>query len=70
MKHKKAALLAIGGQIVVLAPWRSFPTLQTHGFRAVRDPHRSRSANRLGFVLDPLAAAMLISLVSLCIFVF
>ena len=51
------------------------PTLQTHGFRAVQNFTWftfGDNALRLGFVLDPLAAAMLlmISLVGLCIFVF
>ena len=51
------------------------PTLQTHGFRAVQNFTWftfGEQTLRLGFVLDPLAAAMLvmISLVSLCIFVF
>ena len=51
------------------------PTLQSHGFRAVQNFTWftfGEQTLRLGFVLDPLAAAMLmmISLVSLCIFVF
>ena len=51
------------------------PTLQTHGFRAVQNFTWftfGEKTLRLGFVLDPLAAAMLvmISLVGLCIFVF
>ena len=51
------------------------PTLQTHGFRAVQNFTWftfGEQTLRLGFVLDPLAAAMLvmISLVGLCIFVF
>ena len=76
-RRKGAAVLAIGGQIVVLAISivAFLPTLQTHGFRAVQNFTWftfGEQTLRLGFVLDPLAAAMLvmISLVSLCIFVF
>ena len=76
-RRKSAAVLAIGGQIVVLAISivAFLPTLQTHGFRAVQNFTWftfGEQTLRLGFVLDPLAAAMLvmISLVSLCIFVF
>jgi NADH-quinone oxidoreductase subunit L len=76
-RRKSAAVLAIGGQIVVLAISIAafLPTLQTHGFRAVQNFTWFTFGDqtlRLGFVLDPLAAAMLvmISLVSLCIFVF
>jgi proton-translocating NADH-quinone oxidoreductase chain L len=76
-RRKSAAVLAIGGQIVVLAISivAFFPTLQTHGFRVVQNFtwfNFGDQTLRLGFVLDPLAAAMLvmISLVSLCIFVF
>jgi NADH-quinone oxidoreductase subunit L len=76
-RRKSAAVLAIGGQIVVLAISivAFLPTLQTHGFRAVQNFTWftfGDNALRLGFVLDPLAAAMLvmISLVGLCIFVF
>ena len=76
-RRKSATVLAIGGQIVVLAISivAFLPTLQTHGFRAVQNFTWftfGEQTLRLGFVLDPLAAAMLvmISLVSLCIFVF
>jgi NADH-quinone oxidoreductase subunit L len=84
-RRKSAAVLAIGGQIVVLAISivALLPTLQTpkafasgaHGFRAVQNFTWFTFGDqtlRLGFVLDPLAAAMLvmISLVGLCIFVF
>ena len=76
-RRKSAAVLAIGGQIVVLAISivAFLPTLQTHGFRAVQNFTWftfGEQTLQLGFVLDPLAAAMLvmISLVSLCIFVF
>jgi len=76
-RRKSAAVLAIGGQIVVLAISivAFLPTLQTHGFRAIQNFTWftfGEQTLRLGFVLDPLAAAMLvmISLVGLCIFVF
>jgi proton-translocating NADH-quinone oxidoreductase chain L len=76
-RRKSAAILAIGGQIFVLAISivAFLPTLQTHGFRAVQNFTWftfGEQTLRLGFVLDPLAAAMLvmISLVGLCIFVF
>jgi len=76
-KRKSAVVLAIGGQIIVLAISivAFLQTLQTHGFRAVQNFTWFTFGDqtlRLGFVLDPLAAAMLvmISLVSLCIFVF
>src|SRR4029077_16814568 len=76
-RRKRAAVLAIGGQIVVLAiSIAAFvPTLQTHGFRAVQNFTWftfGEQTLRLGFVLHPLAGAILrmISLVSLCIFVF
>jgi NADH-quinone oxidoreductase subunit L len=76
-RRKSAAVLAIGGQIVTLAISivALLPTLQTHGFRAVQNFTWftfGEQTLRLGFVLDPLAAAMLvmISLVGLCIFVF
>src|SRR4051812_20706586 len=75
--RKSAAVLAIAGQIVVLAISivAFLPTLQTHGFRSVQNFTWftfGEQTLRLGFVLDPLAAAMLvmISLVALCIFVF
>ena len=76
-RRKSAAAFAIGGQIVVLtiSILAFLPTLQTPGFRAVQNFTWftfGEQTLRLGFVLDPLAAAMLmmISLVSLCIFVF
>src|SRR5882724_8797770 len=72
-----AALLAIFGQVValVLAIVAFLPTLQTPGFRAVHNFawfSFGEHALRLGWVLDPLAAAMMvmITLVGLCIFVF
>ena len=76
-RRKSAVVLAIGGQIIVLAISIAalIPTLQTHGFQAVQNFTWftfGEQTLRLGFVLDPLAAAMLvmISLVALCIFVF
>ena len=77
LRRKSAAVLAIGGQVVVLAVSivAFVPTLHTHGFRAVQNFTWftfGEQTLRVGFVLDPLAAAMLamITLVSLCIFVF
>jgi len=76
-RRKTAAALAVLGQVAVLAVSiiAFLPTLQTHGFRAVQNFTWftfGEQTLRLGFVLDPLAAAMLvmISLVGLCIFVF
>src|SRR5216110_3625692 len=76
-RRKSAAVLAIGGQIVVLAISivAFLPTLQTHGFRSVHNFSWftfGEQALRIGWVLDPLAAAMLvmITLLGLCIFVF
>src|SRR5438477_8592542 len=75
--RRSAAALAVAGQTAALAlsAVAFLPTLQTHGFRAVQNFTWftfGDNALRLGFVLDPLAAAMLlmISLVGLCIFVF
>src|SRR6266446_5463241 len=72
-----AALLAIFGQVValILAIVAFLPTLQTPGFRAVHNFTWftfGDQALRIGWVLDPLAAAMMvmITLVGLCIFVF
>jgi NADH-quinone oxidoreductase subunit L len=76
-RHRSAATLAVAGQIaaLVMSFFAFFPTLQTPGFRAVQNfiwftfgDH----ALRLGWLLDPLAAVMLmmITLVGLCIFVF
>jgi len=76
-RRKSAATLAIIGQIVALAlSILAFSlTLQTHGFRAVHNFTWftfGENGLRIGWVLDPLAAAMLvmITLVGLCIFVF
>ena len=72
-----AAALAIVGQMMalVLSLAAFWPTLQTPGYRVFQNFTwftYGEQALRLGFVLDPLAAAMLvmITLVSLCIFVF
>src|SRR5512133_927371 len=76
-RHKSAAMLAVAGQVaaLVISFFAFLPTLQTPGFRAVQNftwftfgDH----ALRLGWLLDPLAAVMLmmITLVGLCIFVF
>jgi NADH-quinone oxidoreductase subunit L len=72
-----ASLLAIIGQIaaLVLAITAFIPTLATPGWRAVHNFtwfEFGDNAVRLGFVLDPLTAAMLvmITFVGLCIFVF
>ncbi|HXA09887.1 MAG TPA: NADH-quinone oxidoreductase subunit L [Chthoniobacterales bacterium] len=76
-RRAAAAGLAIAGQVVALllsldAFW---PTLQTPGDRVFQNFTWftfGEQTLRLGFVLDPLAAVMLvmITLVSLCIFVF
>ncbi len=72
-----AAALAIIGQIValILAVAAFLPTLQTPNYRAVHNFTWftfGEQALRVGSVLDPLAATMLvmITLVGLCIFVF
>src|SRR5438034_3755489 len=76
-RRKSAAALAVAGQIAALAMsvLAFLPTLQTNSFRVVQNFTWftfGDNALRLGFVLDPLAAAMLmmIALVGLCIFVF
>jgi NADH-quinone oxidoreductase subunit L len=76
-QRKSAAALAVASQIAALAMsiLASLPTLQMSGFRAVENFTWftfGEQTLRLGFVLDPLAAAMLvmIALVGLCIFVF
>jgi NADH-quinone oxidoreductase subunit L len=75
--RKSAAALAVVGQVVSLALsiFVSFSTLQTPGFRAVENFtwfSFGENALRIGWVLDPLAAAMMvmIALVGLCIFIF
>src|SRR5438552_2560251 len=76
-RRKTAAALAVAGQIAALAMsvLAFLPTLQTNNFRVVQNFTWftfGEEVLRLGFVLDPLAAAMLmmIALVGLCIFVF
>jgi len=76
-RRRLGAGLAIVGQIIALAfsILAFLPTLQTPGFRAVHNFTWftfGDQALRLGWVLDPLGAAMLImiTLVGLCIFVF
>src|SRR5205809_1603909 len=76
-RRKSAVALAIIGEVLALALsiLAFMPTLQATGFRAVQNFNWftfGEHALRLGFLLDPLAAAMLlmIALVGLCIFVF
>jgi NADH-quinone oxidoreductase subunit L len=76
-RRKSAAGLAVAGQIIalVLSIVAFLPTLQTVGFRIVRNFAWftfGEQALQIGWVLDPLAAVMLvmIALVGLCIFVF
>jgi NADH-quinone oxidoreductase subunit L len=75
--RKSAAALAIIGQVIALAftIFAFLQTLQTPGFRAVQNFTWftfGEQALRIGWVLDPLAAAMMmmIALVGLCIFTF
>ena len=72
-----AAGFAIAGQVAALTMsiFAFVPTLHAHGFREFHNFTWftfGDQALRIGFVLDPLAAAMLlmISLVGLCIFIF
>src|SRR5256886_1348136 len=75
--RRAAAAVAILGQIadLTMSIFAFVPTLHSHGFRAIQNctwfPFGEQIL-RIGFVLDPLAAAMLmmIALVGLCIFVF
>jgi proton-translocating NADH-quinone oxidoreductase chain L len=76
-QRKSGAALAVIGQVLALAlSILTFaPTLQAPGFRVVQNFTWftfGEQTLRVGFVLDPLAAAMLvmIALVGLCIFVF
>jgi NADH-quinone oxidoreductase subunit L len=76
-QSKSAAALAVAGQVAALAMsiLAFLPTLQMSGFRAVQNFTWftfGEQTLRLGLVLDPLAAALLvmIALVGLCIFVF
>jgi len=72
-----AVAFAVIGQIAALTMsiFAFVPTLHAHGFRAVQNFTWftfGEQTFRIGFVLDPLAAAMLlmIALVGLCIFIF
>src|SRR6201984_125329 len=76
-RRKTAAALAVLGQVAVLAMSiiAFLPTLKIQGFRAVQNFNWftfGEHGLRLGFLLDPLTAAMLvmIALVGLCIFIF
>ena len=78
-KHARraaAGAAVLGQSLALMASILAFvPTLQTHGFRAVENFTWftfGEQSLRIGFVLDPLAAAMMvmITLVGLCIFVF
>jgi len=76
-RRSAGAMLAIIGQVVALAlSILAFSlTLQTPSFRVVHNFTWftfGENALRIGWVLDPLAAAMLvmITLVGLCIFIF
>ena len=76
-RRKSAAALAVIGQVAALTSSivAFLPTLETPGFRASQNFTWftfGEQTLRIGWVLDPLAAAMLlmIALVGLCIFVF
>src|SRR6186997_1193887 len=76
-RRRSAAGLAIAGQVIalILSLVAFWPTLQTPAYRVWQNFTWftfGEQVLRIGFVLDPLAAAMLvmITLVSLCIFVF
>src|SRR6266513_2262287 len=76
-RRKSAAALAVAGQALALAMSMVAlaVSMQAPGFRAVQNFTWftfGEQALRLGFILDPLAAAMLVMilLVGLCIFVF
>src|SRR2546423_15569683 len=76
-RRSAATAIAIIGQIIALALAIAafLPTLHTPGYRAVHNFTWftfGDQALRIGWVLDPLAAAMMvmIKLVGLCIFVF
>jgi NADH-quinone oxidoreductase subunit L len=76
-RRTASAALAIFGQVVALtmAVAAFLPTLQTPGYRAFHNFTWftfGEQTLRIGWVIDPLAAAMLvmITLVGLCIFVF
>jgi NADH-quinone oxidoreductase subunit L len=77
LRRRSAAAVAVAGQVAALALSIVvfLPTLQTNGFRAVQNFTWFSFGDdglRIGFVLDPLAATMLlmITLVGLCIFIF
>src|SRR5437773_2505945 len=77
VRRKSAVALAVIGEVLALALsiLAFVPTLQAPGFRAVQNFNWftfGEQTLRLGFVLDPLAAVMLvmIALVGLCIFIF
>ncbi|HWY50904.1 MAG TPA: NADH-quinone oxidoreductase subunit L [Chthoniobacterales bacterium] len=72
-----SSAVAVVGQVAALAMsiFAFVPTLHSHGFRAVENFTWftfGEQPLRIGFVLDPLAAAMMvmIALVGLCIFIF
>ena len=74
-RRKSAVALAVIGEVLALSILAFVSTLQATGLRAVQNFNWftfGEHALRLGFLLDPLAAAMLvmIALVGLCIFVF
>jgi len=78
-KHARlaGAVVAVIGQAVALAMslFAFVPTLHEHGFRALHNFTWftfGEQPLRIGFVVDPLAAAMMvmITLVGLCIFIF
>ena len=72
-----SAILAVIGQVAALTMsiFAFVPTLHVHGFRVFENFNWftfGEQSLRIGFVLDPLAAAMMlmITLVGLCIFIF
>src|SRR5947199_112693 len=76
-RRNSAAVIAVIGEVIALALsiLAFVPTLQATGFRAIQNFEWftfGQQTLRLGFLLDPLTAAMLvmIALVGLCIFVF
>src|SRR5207237_7891815 len=75
--RRAAAAFAVIGQVLALTMsiFAFVPTLHSHGFRSIQNFTWFTFGDqtlRIGFVLDPLAAAMLLmtTLVGLCIFVF
>src|SRR5205807_11409 len=74
---RAAAAFAVIGQVLALmmSIFAFVPTLHSHGFCSIQNFTWftfGEQTLRIGFVLDPLAAAMLlmITLVGLCIFIF